>query len=80
MKSFNRARSKYCKVLSSAESHCSRNVLTLVLSMRFNKQHEHEAWSKGNCTALTLHKSKADLRLKAVQVFPAAHLYPKWTI
>lgn len=36
-KSLNRPRSKFCKVLSSVESSCSRNALTLILSIRLDK-------------------------------------------
>lgn len=36
-KSLNRPRSKFCKVLSSVESRCSRNALTLILSIRLDK-------------------------------------------
>lgn len=38
------------------------------------QQHEHEAWSKGNCTALTLCKAKSSSQIKGCTgLCPTAH-------
>lgn len=58
-------------------SHTAPRMHCLVLSMRLDKLQEHEAWSKDNCTALTLHKSKGSFSLNAVHVSHLLHIISK---